>query len=214
MRSGRPRTRVFTAIAAEVAALHAAGTPVTVVSSGAIALGLGELGRTARPGRLHELQAASAVGQAMLQRRWETALRKHGLPAAQVLLTSGDVHRRDGYVNARGTLETLLGWGLVPVVNENDSTATDEITFGDNDALAAQVAVLLRARLLLLSDRHRRPVRPRSGQARRDPARRGRRPHDAAEISSCAAAVDAGAPAGCARRSWPPRWPARAGSRW
>jgi len=70
--------------------------------------------------------------------------------AAQVLLTSGDLHRRDGYVNARGTLETLLRWGLVPVVNENDSTATDEITFGDNDALAAHVAVLLRARLLVL----------------------------------------------------------------
>ena len=90
------------------------------------------------------------MGQAILQRRWETALERHGAAAAQVLLTSGDVHRRDGYVNARGTLETLLRWGLVPVVNENDSTATDEITFGDNDALAAQVAVLLRARLLLL----------------------------------------------------------------
>ena len=102
----------------------------------------------------------------MLQRRWETALRKHDLPAAQVLLTSGDVHRRDGYVNARGTLETLLGWGLVPVVNENDSTATDEITFGDNDALAAQVAVLLRARLLLL-------LTDTDGLYDRDPARPG-----------------------------------------
>ena len=147
---GRARTRVFDSIASQVATLRAAGTPVVLVSSGAIALGLGALGRTTRPGRLHELQAASAVGQAVLQRRWETALRKHGAEAAQVLLTSGDVHRRDGYVNARGTLDTLLGWQMVPVVNENDSTATDEITFGDNDALAAQVAVLLRARLLVL----------------------------------------------------------------
>ena len=147
---GRPRAPVFAGIAAQVAELRAAGTPVVLVSSGAIALGLGTLGRTARPGRLHELQAASAVGQAVLQRRWEAALRKHGVAAAQVLLTSGDVHRRDGYVNARGTLETLLRWQMVPVVNENDSTATDEITFGDNDALAAQVAVLLRARLLVL----------------------------------------------------------------
>ena len=166
MTRGRPRHRVFTAIAAQVAALRAAGTPVVLVSSGAIALGLGTLGRTARPGRLHELQAASAVGQAVLQRRWESALRKHGAAAAQVLLTSGDVHRRDGYVNARGTLETLLRWQMVPVVNENDSTATDEITFGDNDALAAQVAVLLRARLLLL-------LTDTDGLYDRDPAKPG-----------------------------------------
>ena len=163
---GRPRQRVFTAIAAQVAALRASGTPVVLVSSGAIALGLGTLGRTARPGRLHELQAASAVGQAVLQRRWESALRKHGAAAAQVLLTSGDLHRRDGYVNARGTLETLLRWQMVPVVNENDSTATDEITFGDNDALAAQVAVLLRARLLLL-------LTDTDGLYDRDPAKPG-----------------------------------------
>ncbi len=163
---GHARARVFNSIAADVAALRAAGTPVALVSSGAIALGLGTLGRTARPGRLHELQAASAVGQAVLQRRWETALKRHGVPAAQVLLTSGDVHRRDGYVNARGTLETLIGWGLVPVVNENDSVATDEITFGDNDALAAQVAVLLRARLLVL-------LTDTDGLYDRDPARPG-----------------------------------------
>ena len=147
---GRARQRLFRQVAADVAALMATGVPVTVVSSGAIALGLGARGHTSRPRRLAELQAASAIGQSLLLRRWETALRRQGLGCAQVLLTAGDIHRRDGYVNARHTLETLLRWDTVPIVNENDSTATDEITFGDNDALAAQVAVLLRARLLVL----------------------------------------------------------------
>ena len=147
---GRVRRAVFDSVAAQAAELSRAGSPVVLVSSGAIALGLGALGRPARPRRVHELQAASAVGQSILQRNWAQALRRHGSDAAQVLLTGGDLHRRDGYVNARGTLDALLRWGLVPVVNENDSTATDEITFGDNDALAAQVAVLMHARLLLL----------------------------------------------------------------
>jgi glutamate 5-kinase len=147
---GRARTRVFGHVAADVAALVADGVPVVVVSSGAIALGLGMLGREARPRQLRELQAASAVGQSVLLQRWERSLARGGVRCAQVLLTAGDVHRRVGYINARRTLETLLDWGVVPVVNENDSTATDEITFGDNDALAAQVAVLLRARMLVL----------------------------------------------------------------
>ena len=147
---GRARQRVFRQVTADIAALAGAGTPVVVVSSGAIALGLGARGDTSRPRRLAELQAASAIGQSLLLRRWEAALRRHELACAQVLLTAGDIHRRDGYVNARRTLETLLRWDTVPIVNENDSTATDEITFGDNDALAAQVAVLLRARLLVL----------------------------------------------------------------
>jgi len=148
--AGRPRPRVYGHVAGDVASLAEAGTPVVVVSSGAIALGLGTLGRAARSGRLRELQAASAVGQQLLQQRWQRALGRHGLRSAQVLLTVADVHRRQTYVNARRTLETLLRWGAVPVVNENDSTATDEITFGDNDALAAHVALLLGARLLVL----------------------------------------------------------------
>jgi glutamate 5-kinase len=147
---GRPRRKVFAQVAADVAELAGSGTPVVVVSSGAIALGLGALGQSQRPRRLAELQAASAIGQSRLLRSWEAALGRAGRSCAQVLLTAGDIHRRDGYLNARRTLETLLGWETVPVVNENDSTATDEITFGDNDALAAQVAVLLRARLLVL----------------------------------------------------------------
>jgi glutamate 5-kinase len=147
---GRARRRVFGLVAQDIAALTEAGTPVVIVSSGAIALGQGSLGHDRRPRRLAELQAASAIGQSLLLRRWEAALRRHGIESAQVLLTAADIHRRDGYLNARRTLDTLLRWGRVPVVNENDSTATDEITFGDNDALAAQVAVLLHARLLVL----------------------------------------------------------------
>jgi len=147
---GHARRRVFANVAEDAAALVAEGTAVAVVSSGAIALGLGALGRGQRPRRLAELQAASAIGQSRLLQAWERPLGRAGLPCAQVLLTAGDIHRRDGYLNARRTLETLLGWGRVPIVNENDSTATDEITFGDNDALAAQVAVLLKARLLVL----------------------------------------------------------------
>ena len=119
-----------------------------VVSSGAIALGLPRLGLDRRPRSISRLQAASALGQARLQAAWDQALAP--LHAAQVLLTAADIGDRTTYVNARGALEELLGLGAVPIVNENDATATDEITFGDNDALAAQVAVLLRARLLVL----------------------------------------------------------------
>jgi glutamate 5-kinase len=121
---------------------------VCVVSSGAIALGLPRLGLDRRPRSISRLQAASALGQARLQAAWDEALAP--LHAAQVLLTAADIGDRTTYVNARGSLEALLRLGAVPVVNENDATATDEITFGDNDALAAQVAVLLRARLLVL----------------------------------------------------------------
>ena len=96
------------------------------------------------------LQAASALGQAGLQNAWEEALGAHSIPAAQILLAAGDVADRTAYVNARQAFAELFRLGAVPVVNENDATATDEITFGDNDALAAQVAVLVRARLLVL----------------------------------------------------------------
>jgi glutamate 5-kinase len=136
--------------AGEIAGLVHGGTPVCVVSSGAIALGLPRLGLTARPRSLPKLQAASALGQARLQRVWDDALGREGLAAAQVLLTAIDVADRAAYLNARNTLGALFALRAVPVVNENDATATDEITFGDNDALAAQVAILVRARLLVL----------------------------------------------------------------
>ena len=137
-------------IASELVALQLTGTPVCVVSSGAIALGLGALERDVRPNDVPHLQAASAVGQGLLAGAWQRALASGGGRAAQVLLTADDVRRRTSYLNARATLEALLSWDVIPIVNENDSTATDEITFGDNDALAAQVALLLRARLLVL----------------------------------------------------------------
>ena len=145
--SGRPRRAVLRRRAAELAAIVGGGTPVCVVSSGAIALGLGG---AKRPASLPRLQAASALGQAALQRAWQDALRPHGLEAAQILLTSGEIGDRRAYVNIRAAFNALFSLGAVPVVNENDVTATDEITFGDNDALAAQVAVLLQARLLVL----------------------------------------------------------------
>ena len=147
---GRLRLGLLRARVAEIADLVAAGDRVVLVSSGAIACGQSRLGMRERPQRIAALQAASAVGQGRLFGAWERLLRQRGLAAAQVLLTSSDFSRRESYVNAGATLRRLLGWQVVPVVNENDTTATDEIRFGDNDVLAAQVAILLRADLLLL----------------------------------------------------------------
>jgi glutamate 5-kinase len=150
---GHARADVFARLAGECAGLQAGGVPVVLVSSGAVALGVGELDGRARRRGVGDLQAASAVGQTLLQDLWRAAFAAHGLRTAQVLLTEADVHRRVSYVNARRTLRRLIGWDVVAVVNENDSTATEEITFGDNDALAAQVAIMLQARMLvLLSD--------------------------------------------------------------
>jgi glutamate 5-kinase len=147
---GQVRRQILRDRAREIAQLVRAGTPVCVVSSGAIALGLPRLGLARRPRSMPKLQAASALGQARLQAAWEAALGQEGIPAAQILLTAVDVAERSTYVNARNALNALFSLGAVPVVNENDATATDEISFGDNDALAAQVAVLSRGRLLVL----------------------------------------------------------------
>lgn len=147
---GRVRRSVLRGRAREIGEIVRGGEPVCVVSSGAIALGLPRLGLDRRPRSVPKLQAASALGQARLQAAWDEALGRAGIPAAQVLLTAGDVADRAAYVNARNALTALFKLGAVPVVNENDATATDEIAFGDNDALAAQVAILLRARLLVL----------------------------------------------------------------
>ena len=123
------------------------------MTSGAIARGTRELGLTARPSAIEELQAASAVGQGRLYRVYDEFLASRGVLAAQVLLTFSDVSARESYLNARQTLGKLLEWGAVPVVNENDTTATDEITFGDNDFLAAQIAILVGAdRLVILTN--------------------------------------------------------------
>jgi glutamate 5-kinase len=141
---------VVSARAAEIGELVLDGTAVCVVSSGAVALGLRRMNVERRPRSLPRLQAASALGQPLLQLRWEDALSAHGVQTAQVLLTADEIADRRAYVNARNTLAELHRLGVVPIVNENDATATDEISFGDNDSLAAQVAVLVRARLLVL----------------------------------------------------------------
>jgi glutamate 5-kinase len=140
-------------LAADVARLKGQGAEVVIVSSGSIALGRGALGLGQGTLPLEQSQAAAAVGQIRLARAYEEALAPHGLTAAQVLVTLEDSADRRRYLNSRATLGTLLGLGAVPIVNENDTVATDEIRYGDNDRLAAQVAVTVGAdRLVLLSD--------------------------------------------------------------
>ena len=157
-----------------------------VVTSGAIARGMGVMALPLRPRAIDELQAASAVGQGKLYQVYDELLRARGVPTAQVLLTFFDMSARTHYLNARQTLRKLLDWRVVPVINENDTTTTDEISFGNNDFLAAQVAILLGAELLLLltdadgvftADPRADPARParrRGGRLRRARAARHR----------------------------------------
>lgn len=140
-------------LAADVAAIRARGTDVILVSSGSIALGRGVLGLPLTELPLEQSQAAAAVGQIRLARAYEEALAPHGITTAQVLVTLEDSKDRRRYLNSRATMETLLSLGVTPIVNENDTVATDEIRYGDNDRLAAQVAVTVGADcLVLLSD--------------------------------------------------------------
>jgi glutamate 5-kinase len=169
---GALRTEVLDGVCAQVAELHAGGEEVVMVTSGAIARGMRVLELARRPSAIDELQAASAVGQGSLFRAYEERLASGGVRAAQVLLTASDLQLRTHYLNARQTLGRLLDWHVVPVVNENDTTATDEITFGDNDFLAAQVAIMLEARLLVL-------LTDQAGLYTKDPRR-----HDDAELVS------------------------------
>jgi len=134
----------------QMAAWVLAGKELVLVSSGAVAEGMSRMGWKQRPTSLHELQAAAAIGQMGLIRAYETCFLKRGLHTAQVLLTHDDLINRGRYLNARSTLRTLLELGVVPVVNENDTVATDELRFGDNDTLAALVANLVEADLLVL----------------------------------------------------------------
>ncbi|WP_335342546.1 glutamate 5-kinase [Sedimenticola hydrogenitrophicus] len=127
-----------------------AGNELILVSSGAVAEGMSRMGWTTRPTTLHELQAAAAIGQMGLVRAYETCFQKHDLHTAQVLLTHDDLTNRRRYLNARSTLRTLISLGVVPVVNENDTVANQELRFGDNDTLAALVANLVEADLLVL----------------------------------------------------------------
>lgn len=151
--TGDLRAAWLRGLAQDVAAIKARGTDVILVSSGSIALGRSALGLPAGTLALEQSQAAAAVGQIRLARAYEEALAPHGLVAAQVLLTLEDSADRRRYLNSRATLEQLLRLGTVPIVNENDTVATDEIRFGDNDRLAAQIAVTVGADVLvLLSD--------------------------------------------------------------
>jgi glutamate 5-kinase len=148
-----PRTGWLDEVAEDIAALQRTGVEIIVVSSGAIALARRTLNLTQPRLRLEEKQAAAAVGQIRLAQAWSEALSAHGLTAAQLLLTMEDTEDRRRYLNARATLTTLLGLGCVPVINENDTVATAEIRFGDNDRLAARVAEMVQAdQLVLFSD--------------------------------------------------------------
>ena len=140
-------------LARDVARLRERGKDVLIVSSGAIAIGRRHLGLTSGALRLEEMQAAAACGQIRLAHAYQSALARHGIGVAQILLTHEDTEARRRYLNARSTINTLLALGTVPVINENDTVATNEIRFGDNDRLAARVAVMMSADLLvLLSD--------------------------------------------------------------
>jgi glutamate 5-kinase len=137
----------------QLAALAKGGREVIMVSSGAIAEGMKRLGWATRPKAIHELQAAAAVGQMGLVQMYETKLRENGIGSAQVLLTHADLADRERYLNARSTLLALLSFGVVPVINENDTVVNDEIKFGDNDTLGALVANLVEAdALIILTD--------------------------------------------------------------
>ena len=151
--TGSLRRDWLLSLATDVARIRARGTDVILVSSGSIALGRGVLGLGQGELPLEQSQAAAAVGQIQLARAYQDALEPHGIVTAQVLVTLDDSTDRRRYLNSRATMETLLGLGVVPIVNENDTIATDEIRYGDNDRLAAQVAVTVGAdQLILLSD--------------------------------------------------------------
>ena len=146
-------TELLTSLVAQVAKVRASGVEVVLVSSGAVAAGVSALGMARRPWDLAALQAAASVGQGLLMHAYQERFSAHGLVCGQLLLTPQDVVDRSRYLNARTTFDTLLGLGVVPVVNENDTVATDELRFGDNDRLAALVASMLGGQLLvLLSD--------------------------------------------------------------
>src|SRR5436853_483416 len=152
-KAGRPNEAWLASLAADIARLHKDKRDVIVVSSGAIALGRSVLKLPNGALKLDDSQAAAAVGQIALARTWAEVLGKHGITASQVLVTLDDTEERRRYLNARSTIAKLLEWRSVPVINENDTVATTEIRYGDNDRLAARVATMASADLLvLLSD--------------------------------------------------------------
>jgi glutamate 5-kinase len=151
--AGRVKHAWLASLIEDIAALHREKRDLLVVTSGAIALGRAVLRLSPGPLKLEESQAAAAVGQIALARTWSEALGRHGIGAGQILVTLGDTEERRRYLNARSTIAKLLEWRAVPVINENDTVATNEIRYGDNDRLAARVATMASADLLvLLSD--------------------------------------------------------------
>jgi glutamate 5-kinase len=148
--AGEVRTRWLSALAADIAKLHEGGRELLVVSSGSIALGRSRLKLPRGPLKLEESQAAAAVGQIALARIWSEMLGTHGIGTGQILVTLQDTEERRRYLNARSTIAKLLEWRAVPVINENDTVATNEIRYGDNDRLAARVATMASADLLIL----------------------------------------------------------------
>ncbi len=205
----------ISALADALAAARAVGSEVVLVSSGAIAAGLAPLGLARRPRDLAKQQAAASVGQGLLVHRYTEELARHGITAGQVLLTLDDVTRRSHYRNAYSTFAKLLEMGVLPIVNENDTVATTEIRFGDNDRLAALVAHLVHADLLLLLSDVDGLYDAQPRARRRPPARRGDRRHRPGRLRPRSSpARRASAPAGCRPRSRPPRSPPVPASRW
>ena len=152
-KAGKLRASWLAGLAEDIAALKAEGREVVIVSSGAIALGRGLLGLSALALTLEQSQAAASAGQIALSQAWAEALGKHGIVTGQILITPNITEERRYYLNARTTIQTLLGLGAIPIINENDSVATAEIRYGDNDRLSARVATMIEADLLvLLSD--------------------------------------------------------------
>ncbi|MEO6382508.1 MAG: glutamate 5-kinase [Nitrobacter sp.] len=147
---GEARGAWLSALAADIAKLHGEGRDVLIVSSGSIALGRSKLKLPRGPLKLEESQAAAAVGQIALARIWSEVLSDHGIGAGQILVTLQDTEERRRYLNARSTIAKLLDWRAVPIINENDTVATNEIRYGDNDRLAARVATMASADLLIL----------------------------------------------------------------
>ena len=147
---GRPDRRVISRLAGQIAAAMKSGTSVVLVASGAIGAGMGELGLTKRPKTMPMLQACAAIGQGQLMRAFHDAFARRGLRVAQVLLTGDDFEDRTRYLNIRNTLASLAECGAVPIINENDTVAIDEIRFGDNDIIAAHLTNMLAADVLVL----------------------------------------------------------------
>jgi glutamate 5-kinase len=147
---GRLNTDRIAGLCTQIAALRAAGTEVIVVSSGAVGLGMGRLALSRRPSETAKKQACAAVGQSLLMETWQKGFLPHGVTVAQVLLTHEDLRSRNRYLGVKETLAQVIGYGAIPIVNENDAVSAAEIKFGDNDTLSAMVASLVGAQFLLI----------------------------------------------------------------